>query len=53
MPLTIKRHELSLTMYLATLTRFSYVSDLNQKKIQQEQMGAVPSTFTFFTKQKI
>jgi len=39
-------------MYLATLTWFSCVSDLN-KIIKQEQKEAVPSAFTFFTKQKI
>lgn len=50
MPLTIK--SMKLTMYLTTLTRFSYVSDLN-KIIKQEQKKAVPSTFTVFTKQKI
>jgi hypothetical protein len=52
MPLTIKKHELSLTTYQAILTWFSCVSDLN-KIIKQEQKEAVPSTFTFFTKQKI
>jgi hypothetical protein len=52
MPLIIKKHELSLTMCLATLTWFSLVSDLN-KIIKQVQNDTVPSTFTLFTKQKI
>jgi hypothetical protein len=41
---------LSLTVYLTTLTWFTYVSDLN-KLIKQEQNKAVPSNFTLFTKQ--